>query len=58
MRWKDSNIPEYDLDTDEIIYRDTAGNELKRENFNESRVCAAPDNADRLDRPQESRVDS
>jgi hypothetical protein len=25
MRWRDSNIPEYDLDTDEIIHRDAQG---------------------------------
>jgi hypothetical protein len=36
MRWRDSNIPEYDLDTDEIVYRDTTGSELKRQKFNES----------------------
>ncbi len=29
-RWNNPNIPEYDLDTDELIYRDTAGNEVKR----------------------------
>ena len=36
MRWRDANIPEYDLDADEIVYRDMAGNELKRQKFNES----------------------
>ncbi len=34
-RWLDPNIPEYDLDTDELIYRDRMGNEVKREPFNE-----------------------
>ncbi|HUI45221.1 MAG TPA: hypothetical protein VL122_04395 [Nitrospirota bacterium] len=34
-RWLDPAIPEYDLDTDELIYRDRAGNEQKREQFNE-----------------------
>jgi hypothetical protein len=35
MRWNDSAIPEYDLDTDELVYRDGSGNEVKREAFNE-----------------------
>jgi hypothetical protein len=34
-RWLDTSIPEYDLDTDELIYRDKAGNEVRREQFNE-----------------------
>jgi hypothetical protein len=34
-RWLDPAIPEYDLDTDELIYRDKVGNEQKREQFNE-----------------------
>jgi hypothetical protein len=42
MRWRDSNIPEYDLDTDEVIYRDMIGNELKRKNFDESELHVAP----------------
>jgi len=33
-RWFDPDIPEYDLQTDELIYRDSAGNERKREHFN------------------------
>ncbi len=32
-RWHDTGIPEYDLETDELIYRDKAGNEIKREAF-------------------------
>ena len=35
FKWRDSNIPEYDFATDELIYRDTAGNEVKREKFSE-----------------------
>lgn len=46
MRWKDTNIAEYDLDTDELVYRDTAGNELRRENFNESQARATLQDAD------------
>ncbi len=34
-RWLDPKIPEYDLDTDELIYRDKSGNEVRREQFNE-----------------------
>jgi hypothetical protein len=34
-RWLDASMPEYDLDTDELIYRDAAGNELLRRAFND-----------------------
>ena len=34
-RWQDSRIPEYDLDTDELVYRDHTGSEVARESFNE-----------------------
>jgi hypothetical protein len=34
-QWFDPAIPEYDLDTDELVHRDRAGNEVKRERFNE-----------------------
>jgi len=30
-KWNNSAIPEYDLETDELVYRDTAGNEARRE---------------------------
>lgn len=33
-RWNYPDIPEYDLETDELIYRDAAGNEVRREKFN------------------------
>ncbi len=29
-RWENCNIPEYDLETDELVYRDSSGNELRR----------------------------
>lgn len=32
-RWHDPSIPEYDLETDELVYRDITGNELKRTAF-------------------------
>ena len=31
MRWNDPAIPEYDLLSGDLLYRDTAGNELRRE---------------------------
>ena len=34
-RWQDPDIPEYDLDTDELVYRDHMGYEVMREPFNE-----------------------
>jgi len=34
-RWNDPEIPEYDLESDQLIYRDTAGNEIRREGFND-----------------------
>jgi len=33
-RWNDPEIPEYDFDTEALIYRDKAGNEIRREEFN------------------------
>lgn len=38
--WNDPGIPEYDLETDELIYRDTAGNEERREKFMEDELAA------------------
>ncbi len=32
-RWHDPALPEYELETDELIYRDKAGNEVRREKF-------------------------
>ncbi len=34
-RWRDPSIPEYELETDELVYRDRTGNEVKRERFND-----------------------
>ncbi len=42
-RWQDANIPEFDLETDELIYRDQAGNELSRERFDISQWPELPD---------------
>ena len=32
-QWQNPEIPEYDLATDELIYRDKTGNEIRREPF-------------------------
>jgi hypothetical protein len=32
-RWDNPDFPEYDLETDELIYRDGTGNEVRRERF-------------------------
>jgi len=34
-RWSDPEVPEYDLDSDELVYRDRSGVEVRRERFNE-----------------------
>jgi len=33
QRWESTDIPEYDLDTDELVYRNRAGGEVRRERF-------------------------
>ncbi len=33
-RWNNPEFPEYDLETDELIYRDVTGNEIRRERLN------------------------
>lgn len=38
--WADPRIPEYDLETDELVYRDIAGNEEKRERIEEMETAA------------------
>ncbi len=38
-RWDNPNIPEYDLTTDELIYRDSAGNEVRREELMKKEGC-------------------
>jgi hypothetical protein len=38
--WADPRIPEYDLETDELVYRDIAGNEEKRERIEETETAA------------------
>ncbi len=31
--WESTEIPEYDLDTDELVYRGNNGSEIRRERF-------------------------
>ncbi len=33
QRWERTEIPEYDLETDEVVYRDKNGGEVRRERF-------------------------
>jgi hypothetical protein len=35
-RWRDPSVPEYELETDELVYRDRNGNEVHRRKFAES----------------------
>ena len=37
-RWNNPDIPEFDLESDELIYRDKVGNEIRREKLNENEV--------------------
>ena len=39
-RWSDPEIPEYDLESDELVYRDRSGVEVRREKFNEVTMAA------------------
>jgi hypothetical protein len=41
-RWNDRQIPEYDLDTDELIYRNRGGNEVRREKYNSGTDYSGP----------------
>jgi len=36
-RWNDPHVPEYDLESNELIHRDSDGNEMKRGAFTDSR---------------------
>ena len=41
LKWRDPGIPEYDFDSDELVYRDNSGNEVKREKLDEITFNAA-----------------
>ncbi len=40
QRWESAEIPEYDLDTDELVYRNRTGHELRRERFDHAAAHA------------------
>ncbi|MFM8551287.1 MAG: hypothetical protein ACKOCD_03100 [Nitrospiraceae bacterium] len=42
QRWNSAEIPEYDLDTDELVYRNRSGSEIRREPFG---IEASPEEA-------------
>jgi hypothetical protein len=48
------DIPEYDLDSDELIYRDAAGNEARREKFGEIEINPARSAGPAIDRSCET----
>lgn len=48
QRWKSAEIPEYDLDTDELVYRSSTGNEIRRERFG---IEPAPEEAGSMVEP-------
>lgn len=48
QRWKSAEIPEYDLDTDELVYRSGTGNEIRRERFG---IEPAPEEAGSMVEP-------
>ena len=53
-KWDHPDIPEYDLESDELIYRDRGGNEVRREKFDDRegkgamRIAPAHDERDNL----------
>lgn len=42
-QWNSPDIPEYDFEADQLVYRDTSGNEVKRESPWEDGVIIAPE---------------
>ena len=42
QRWESTDIPEYDLETDELVYRGRNGNEIRRERFGSEPVSDEP----------------
>jgi len=45
-RWEDLDIPEYDFETEELVYRDETGNERVREKFDEVQPDSSSSAAD------------
>jgi hypothetical protein len=58
-RWNAPDIPEYDLETDELVYRDLAGNEIRRENLHKVKMEVFPNinSTNRLIPPNHNEVD-
>jgi hypothetical protein len=48
QRWESVEIPEYDLDRDELVYRNRTGQELRRERFAIEAAPAAVQSVERL----------
>ncbi len=48
MRWGDFHIPEYDFETDELVYRDEAGNERLRKKFDAVQADIPSTDGDRV----------
>ena len=62
QRWENAEIPEYDLETDELIYRNRIGQEIRRERFEThatpENIGAITEGMDCLDEPGRiSRID-
>ncbi len=59
-RWNNPDIPEYDLETDELVYRDMAGNEIRREKFCEIKmeVVTNMDSTNHSIPPNDNEVDN
>lgn len=55
QRWESAEIPEYDLETDELVYRNRAGQELRRDQFEchtaPEHIGTITDELDCLDKP-------
>ncbi len=47
-RWGDLHIPEYDFETDDLVYRDEAGNERLREKFDAAQADIPSSDGDRV----------
>ncbi|MFO0706351.1 MAG: hypothetical protein U0412_05820 [Nitrospira sp.] len=46
QRWADADMPDYDLDTDELVYRNRTGGEIRRERFDCETLDSIPASAE------------
>jgi hypothetical protein len=51
LRWESTEIPEYDFDTDELVYQGSKGGETRRERFCRDRLVDSGVTDDRTDEP-------